>query len=72
MVVHANERPCRRLRTLITWLACSIWGAFVIRRALPGSWRPFIGVPAFLLLLVGLLVVALVVHCVVDPRGCFY
>jgi hypothetical protein len=60
------------LAHLITWLSCSVWGASVIRAALPGPWRPFIGVPAFLLLLVGLFVVAGVVHCVVDPRGCFY
>lgn len=60
------------LAHVITWLACSVWGASVIRRAATGPWRPIAGVLAFLLLLAGLLVVAVVVGCLVDRRGCSY
>jgi hypothetical protein len=60
------------LAHVFTWLACSVWGASVIRRAATGRWRPIAGVLAFLLLLAALLVVAVIVGCLVDRGGCFY
>jgi hypothetical protein len=58
------------LAPLSVWLGFCVWGASILRNLAPGGWRPLAGVLAFVLLLVGLLIVAVSVDCVANPQGC--
>jgi hypothetical protein len=58
------------LAPLSVWLACSAWGASILRNIAPSRWRPFTGVLAFLLFLVVLLIVAVSIDCFANPQGC--
>jgi hypothetical protein len=58
------------LAPLSVWLGCSVWGASILRNVAPSRWRPLTGVLAFVLLLVGLLIVAVSLDCFANPQGC--